>query len=219
MADHDDGGVLRLLVGADVFQNGVAACGVKSCGGLIENQNVRLHGDYAGNGDSALLTAGEIEGRFFQQLVADAHEARRAANPGVKRLTGNSLVFGAKGDVLPAAFFKELVFRVLEDQTYPATDGMCKFFVLPDIFSLKENLSGAWLQKTVQMLDQGGLSGAGVSDDPGQLSGVEGQVDTLHCGMLKRCAGAVGVGQVFDFYDRFGRVQWSILLIKMTGNG
>ena len=66
VADHDDGRVLRGLIGADILQNALAAGGVKPGGRLVEDEHVRLHGDDARDGCAALLAAGKIERRFLQ---------------------------------------------------------------------------------------------------------------------------------------------------------
>jgi len=57
MADHHDGGILRFAVAVDVFQDLFPTHRIQSRGGLVQDQDLRLHGDDAGNGHTALLTA------------------------------------------------------------------------------------------------------------------------------------------------------------------
>ena len=213
VADHDDGSVLRLLVSADIFENGVPSRRVKTGGGLVQDQNVRFHGDNAGDGDAAFLPAGEVKGGFFQQILADANEARRPADPGIQLIACDPLIFGTECNVLPTGFLKKLVFRVLKDQSHTAANGVREFLVLPDILPLEKHLTGRWLQKPVQMLDQGGFSGACVTDHAGQFPRAKGQIDMRNSGMLKRRTGAVCMGQIFYLYDRFGRGHVGILLL------
>ena len=74
MGDHHDCGVLRLAVGLDVAKNFRASHGVKAGGGFVQNENFRLHGNDARNGDPALLAAGKVKGRNLQLLLRKPHE-------------------------------------------------------------------------------------------------------------------------------------------------
>ena len=52
------------------------------------------------------------------------------------------------------------------------------------------------------MLDQSGLAGAGVSDDPQELALGDVQVDMVNGSMFKGCAHAVAVGQILYSQNR-----------------
>jgi hypothetical protein len=212
VADHDDAGILGLLIGPDVLQNGVPACGVQSGGGLVQDQHIGLHGDDPGNGDPAFLTAGEVEGGLLQQLAVNAHKARGAAHPGVQLVPGDALIFWPEGDVLPAGLLEELVFRVLKHQAHLAPDGVGELLVLPDVLAPEQDLAGAGLEQTVEVLDQGGLAGAGVADQAHQLPEAEGEVDMFNGNVFKWRSRAVHVRQVFRFKNGDGRVHGGILL-------
>ena len=43
-------------------QNIVAATGIQTRRGLVQHQNLGFHGDNAGDGHAALLSAGQLEG-------------------------------------------------------------------------------------------------------------------------------------------------------------
>ena len=80
--------LLRGLIIADIFENALAACGVKSRRRLVENEHVRLHGDHARDGRAALLSAGKIKWGFGKLRLGNADKARRTADTRV------DLVFG-----------------------------------------------------------------------------------------------------------------------------
>ena len=88
MADHYNGRMLRGLIIADIFQNALAARGIKSRRRLIENEHVRLHGNHARDGRAALLAAGKIKWGFGKFRLGNADKARCAADARV------DLVFG-----------------------------------------------------------------------------------------------------------------------------
>ena len=53
-----------------------------------------------------------------------------------------------------------------------------------------------WAQQAIEMLNQGGFSGAGVSDDADELSPLHGKAHMLNGGALKGRSNAVYVGKV-----------------------
>ena len=76
--DEQDGRAGLAPVGRDVFEHAAAACGIEACGGLVKNEHLGTHGDNAGDGDAALLPAGELERRALKQRLVDA--TKRAAS-------------------------------------------------------------------------------------------------------------------------------------------
>ena len=62
VGNHEDGGVLGVAVVADILQDRLTAGCVQAGRRLVEDQDLRLHGDHARDGNAALLTAGEVEG-------------------------------------------------------------------------------------------------------------------------------------------------------------
>ena len=140
MAHHDDRRALRRLIGPDIFQNALAADGVQSRRGLIQNQNVRLHRDHARNRGSALLPAGKIEGRFFKVLVRNADKARRTQHTRANLVLRKAHVLRAESDVLKDRLFKELILRVLEHQPHMKAQAARELRVRPHVLSLKQHL-------------------------------------------------------------------------------
>ena len=196
MADHNDRSVLGLLVVPDIGQDTLPAHRIQTGSGLVENQHVRLHGDHAGNGHPALLTAGQLKGRFLQVFLGNAHESGSPAYPLVDLLFGQSHVLGAEGDVQIGGLLKQLVLRILEHQAHPESGLPGELLIAPDIPAVQENLSGRGLQKAVEMLNQGGFSGACMADDPDKLSPVHGQIDVLNGITLEGRTGSISVRQV-----------------------
>ena len=90
------------------------ADGVKTGGGLVQNQHFRLHGNNARNGYPALLAAGQVKGRDLQLGLRQAHKARSLPDTAVDLLSRQAHVLGAEGDVLIHRLLKQLIFRVLE---------------------------------------------------------------------------------------------------------
>ena len=172
MADHDHRCVLRTLIIADVLQNALASCRVKSRCWLIQNQNIRLHGNHARNSRAALLPAGKIKRRFFQLLLCNADKASRAQHAIADFILGESHILWAKGNISINCLFKQLILRILEYQSHLEADFTRKFCVFPDILTVKQNFPASWLQKAVQMLNQCGFSGAGMTDQADKLAAI-----------------------------------------------
>ena len=83
----------------------------------------------------------------------------------VQLLAGFSLIGRAEGDILVNCLLKELIFRVLENQSHAEANVPNLFRLCPDIFPMEQYLPLCRLKQTVQMLNQSGFSGAGMSDD------------------------------------------------------
>ena len=103
----------------------------------------------------------------------------------------------AVGNILIDGFFKKLIFRILEHQSHLKTHLTDLLRLGPDVLPVQIDMAGGGLQQAVEMLDQRGLAGAGMSDDAHKFSGHHRQVHMLHRIALKRRTGAVGVGQIF----------------------
>lgn len=84
-------------------------------------------------GNSALLPAGQVEGRNLQLLFRQAHKARSLPDPAVDFFLGKAHIGWTEGDVLIDRLFKELILGILEDQPHPEPGGSCKLLIGPDV--------------------------------------------------------------------------------------
>ena len=75
------------------------------------------------------------------------------------------LVFRAEGDILGDGLLKQLVFRILEDQSDPLSKGAPVHMLAVQVFSVDEDLPGGGFEQPVQMLDKRGFAAAGMADD------------------------------------------------------
>ena len=191
--------MVGLMVLPDIAQDGLHPLRVQAGGGLVQNEHLGLHGDHPGDGHPALLAAGQLKGGFFQVVVPQAHEVGRRPHPAVNLLLVQPHVLGAEGDVLIYCLLKELVLRVLEHQPHLKPSLFGDLGVGPDVHVLKEDRPRRRLEQGVQMLNQGGLSAAGVADDAQVLPGVGAEVHTVQRRVLKGRSSGVGVSKLFCF--------------------
>ena len=61
VGDQNDGGTALAVQAADEFENFVVGARVQTGSRLIQNENLRLHREHAGDCDAALLSARQIE--------------------------------------------------------------------------------------------------------------------------------------------------------------
>ncbi len=142
---------------------------------------------------------------MLQHRVLEAHELGGLPHPAVDFPLVQPHIFRAEGDVLVDGFLKELVFWVLEHQPHLKAGLAGALLGLPDVLALKEHPAGGGLQQAVQVLDEGGFPGAGVSDDAQVFPPAGGEVHPLQGGPLKGGPGGVDVGELFGLNNRF---QW-----------
>ena len=180
MRNDEDGVFLVLLILLNLAEDAVTTLRVQACGRLVKNQHLGLHCQNAGNRHAALLTAGQLEGRFVHHLLGDIDKGSCLTHPPVNLLLAESHVFGAEGDVLVDGFLKKLIFRVLEHQSHLKADVPQTGCVRPHILSVDIDFAGGGLEQTVEMLDEGGFSGAGVTDDADHLTLFNREVDILN---------------------------------------
>ena len=98
-----------------------AAARVKPRGGLVQDEELGLHGKHSGDGRQALLAAGELEGGGVA-AVRQAHEVQGVRHAPFHFRRGKSLVARAKGNVLGHGLGKELALGVLHDVAHGSPD-------------------------------------------------------------------------------------------------
>ena len=133
----------------------LSAVGVEHGRRLIEQQDLRIHGERAGDGDALLLPAGKIRGVCLRQ-VAHAHGCQGGIDALDNLLTRNAQVFRAKGDVVCDDAGGHLVFWMLEHHGCPRADrhGVSG---IQRAFAQNANVSRCGQNQRVEQLDEGGL--------------------------------------------------------------
>ena len=145
VADHEHRRILSCPIGPDVAQDLLPAHRVQPGRWLVQNEHFRLHGDNAGDGNSALLPAGQVEGRNLQLLFRQAHKARSLPDPTIDFFLGKAHIGWSEGDVLIDRLFKELILGILEDQPHPEPGGSCKLLIGPDVLAVQQHPAGGGL--------------------------------------------------------------------------
>ena len=173
---------------------------VQTGGGLVQNQHAGAHGDDAGDGDAALLPAGQLQGGLFKQFLLHAHKAGRLPHPLVDLLLGELHVLRSEGDVLVYRLLKELILRVLEHESHLALDVAAGDLVLVYILSRAEYFARARREQRVQVLYEGGLSRSRMAYNSDELPMRYGKVYSVYGHLFKRSAGAVYMAQLLHFY-------------------
>ena len=143
-----------------------------------------------------LLAAGQLKGGLVQRLLGQTHNAAVFPHPAVDLVFVQTHVFGTEGHVGVHRFFKQLVLGVLEHQAYGEPGGPGHLLGLKNILAVDEDAARGGLQKAVEMLDQGGFSAAGVSDEADELALPGGKAHIVHRFFLEGGPDAVNVGQV-----------------------
>ena len=190
-----------------IADNLLAAARVQARGGLVEYEHLGAHGYDAGYGYAALLAAGELQRALVKELLAHANEARGLAHALVYLAVRKFHVPRAEGYVLVHRLLEELVLRVLEDEADLEADVARGLLGGEDILPLAVHLPRGRREQAVEVLHEGALARARMPNHGHQLAGVEFHVYILYGRLLERRAHAVGVREVFGFYNS---VHWRI---------
>jgi hypothetical protein len=103
-----------------------------------------------------------------------------------------------EGNIVEDGLLEELVFRILKNQTHPATQFSPGKRRSAEIHPLNENAPVGGLQKTVQMLNQGGLPGPCLPDNRHAFPFEDLERDLLKSTLFQRSARLIDMGQVFN---------------------
>ena len=79
---------------------------------------------------------------------------------------------------------KELVFRVLEHQPHLEAEPPQVLFIGPQVLAVNVDLALGGSQQAIEVLDEGGLAGAGMPDNPSKLPLLYLDVEILQGGPL-----------------------------------
>ena len=88
----------------------------------VQNERGGLHRQHSGNGHAALLSAGKLKGRFSEQIFRKADLRASVPHALGDLLFRQSEILRPKGHVFFHGFLKELIFRILKDQSDFAPD-------------------------------------------------------------------------------------------------
>ncbi|CAN3964914.1 Sugar phosphate isomerase/epimerase, partial [Dysosmobacter welbionis] len=172
---HHDDSILAFQFHCKVFDLG-GGDGVQGAGGLIHQQDLRLHCQGTGNAQPLLLAAGEAQGTLLQpvlHLVPDGGGAERVLHDLVQLGPGADAVGpGAVGHVVIDAHREGI--GLLEHHAdllaQPGGVHIGGVDVLPGVVDLPLNADARYqVIHPVQGLQKGGLSAAGGADQGGDL--------------------------------------------------
>ena len=148
----------------DQAQDLIPAPGVQTRCRLIQDQDLRPHGQDAGNGRPSFLSAGQVERRLFKIPFFHAHVAQGFRRSFAAFLFGQSQIPGAEHDIRKDRLLEQLVLRILEDQAYFGPELLLVKAFSVNVFPIVINVTGRRLQQAVEHLHQGRLAGTGMAD-------------------------------------------------------
>ena len=174
-----------------------ATGGIQTGHGLVQHHDFGLHGKNARQRHTALLATRKLKGRLVQNLFGQAHDAAVLPNPAVNLILVQAHVLGAEGHVGIDRLLEQLVFGVLEHQTHGKPGRPGHLLGLEDVLAVDIDMARVGLEKSVEMLDEGGLSAAGVADEAHKLAPLDGKGHVIHRLFFKRRSWAVNMGKMF----------------------
>ena len=175
--------------------------GVERDGRLVEQHDLRLHAQRAGDRDALLLAAGELA-RIFLRLLGDLHPAQVAH----RQLLGLRLRHLAHPDrrqraVLQDGQMREQV-EALEHHADLAADGVERAQVVGQLGAVDDDAAFLMRLQPVDAADHGGLAGAGRAADHHALLLPDRQRD-----VAQHVHGAV---PFVDLVQQDGRAGWLV---------
>ena len=139
--DKQDRVPARLVVAGNLGEQHIAALRVKARRRLVENEDVRIHRDYAGNRHAALLAAGKLKRAFVVKILRETDKRRRLARTVESVLLREAHISGTEGNIPQHRLLKELVLRILKHHA-DAEAHLPDFLRLgPDVLSVEEHLA------------------------------------------------------------------------------
>ena len=162
--------------------------GVEGGGGLVEEHDVGVHGQGAGDGHALLLAAGE-RARHGVGLLGETHAREQALGGGGGLLLAHELeLHRGIHDVLAHAVVREEV-ELLEDHAHVLANLVDVCLGARDGLAVDEDLAGGGLLEAVDAAQERGLAGAGRSDHADDLAGVDVDVDAAQDVVLTEVLG------------------------------
>src|SRR3989449_4577754 len=149
---------------------------VERGGRLVEQHDLRLHGERAGDGHALLLTAREVGGigvRFLAQPDPLEQRARRLLGLGARE---PPYLHRRQHDVLQLRHVREQVER-LEHHAHPRAQGRQVHPALRDRVAQHDDVTGLNALEPVDAADEGGLAGTRRPAHDHHVAGADGEVD------------------------------------------
>ena len=203
---HGDAGVGQLLHQLKHFTDHL---GVEGAGRLIEEDDVRVHCQRTGDGDALLLAARKALG-VDVGLVGQTHAGQKL----VGALGDGLLVLeleqaGGQLKVLLDGQVGEEV-EVLEHHAHLAADGVDIHLGIGDDGAVKGDGALGGLLQQVEAAQEGGLSGAGGSDDDHLLPLADGLGDVIQHEIPPEALGQMFNGDHFPSASSpFWKIRWT----------
>lgn len=160
-----------------------------------------MHRDDAGNGDAALLPAGEAEGRAACEGVVvktgKFHGAFHALS-GLFFITPQ--IHRPEGDVFGDGFFEKLVLRVLENHADRVALGDGGFGFLGKVDTIDGDFAAGRMDEPIQVLDECRFPAPCMTDNADEFSFFDGEIDIIQGRLFKWRALAINITYMFDAY-------------------
>ena len=173
---------------------------VQSGGGLVKEHDFGLHAERSRDSDTLFLTAGE-PGRIGVDEITQT-DRFQVADGDLFRLGFGDLFHGhgSQGAIVDNILVVKEV-KALEDHADLLTQGIEVHIQIHQILTVKPDVPVVGLFQKVDAAEQGGLAGAGCTDDADHFTLVDLKVDALeHVEVTE------GLFQLFDFQYAFVHV-------------
>src|ERR687889_809347 len=177
VGDDDDRGA-RLVKVPDQVHHAALLGVIQARGRLVQDQDLRTHGQDRSHGDALTLALGEPEGVFVSAPL-HSHGAEGFLDP----LLYLSLVhipdLRPERHLVEDGVREDLVVGVLEDVSdrlaEPAQPLLC------GLFPAHQGRALGWLQQPIEVLDERGLAGSVLAQNGQELAPLDGKVHPLQC--------------------------------------
>ena len=179
-----------------------ASLGIQHGGGLVQGQDLGLHGQDPGDGHPLLLAAGEQMRRVHAEII-HAHLLESGVHPLADLLRGDAQILRREGHVVLHHVGDDLVVRILENHAHGAAD-VQELVLIGGVHVPDPDLAGGGQEDGVHVLEQGGFSGAVVAQD-----GHKASLGDLQIHAAEDLPLPLGVGEVYVFKtnDRFHMIE------------
>ena len=159
--DHGHTGLCQFLHN---FQNFADHFRIQSRGGLIEEHHFRLHGQSTDDGDTLLLTAGQLAGVGIG-AVSQTNTLQQVHGLGFRLfLALLQQMDGSQGHVFQNSHVGEQV-KVLEHHAHLLTVDVDVHLLVGDVYILKEDLTAGGNLQQIHAPQEGGFAGTGGTHD------------------------------------------------------
>jgi hypothetical protein len=115
--DHRSGKIL------EQFPEKPLLSGIEIGGGLIENEDFRVHGEYGRQRRTLLLSIAQMVGSLVEEPF-ERHVLNGVVNARIDFLPVESEIHRAEGDIFIKGIAKQLIVGILEEHTYPRADSL-----------------------------------------------------------------------------------------------